>query len=360
MPAVAQNMPEQSDLASDRGTDLEVYRCSGCGLVQLSNAPVPYFRDVIRAAAFSGEMRAFRLEQFKGFIERYSLMGKKIIEIGCGKGEYLSLMQESGGDAYGLENDPGSVASCRKAGLNVAQGYVDHATQQLESGPFDAFFMLNFLEHFPDPNAALRGIGNNLNGGAVGLVEVPNFDMILKRDLFSEFIVDHLLYFTKETLETALRLNGFEVVESRVLWHEYILSAEVRKRPPTDLTRFAANRDRLQSEIEHFIRRFGDRNTAVWGAGHQALTLIALLGLSGRIRYIVDSAPFKQGKFSPATHIPIVAPQMLEEEPVEAVIVMAASYSDEVAGIIRQKYPAKIHVAIVRDSGLEILPDDRP
>ena len=68
---------------------------------------------------------------------------------------------------------------------------------------------------------------------------------------------------------------------------------------------------------------------------------------------MVDSAAFKQGKYTPATHIPIVAPAALDADPVEAVIVMAASYSDEVARILREKFSAKLSVAILRDFGLE-------
>ncbi len=82
---------------------------------------------------------------------------------------------------------------------------------------------------------------------------------------------------------------------------------------------------------------------------------MALAGLAGKIRYVVDSAPFKQGKYTPATHIPIVSADSLRSAPVKAVIIMAASYSDEVARIIREKFSGKIDLAILRDHGLEYL-----
>ena len=80
---------------------------------------------------------------------------------------------------------------------------------------------------------------------------------------------------------------------------------------------------------------------------------MSLLELGPVIRYVVDSAPFKQGKFTPATHLPIVAPSALETDPVDAVIVVAAGYSDEVARTIRARFDPKLHVAIWRESGLE-------
>ncbi|MEQ8187128.1 MAG: methyltransferase domain-containing protein [Candidatus Eremiobacterota bacterium] len=351
MPGAAQFLPDESSLAHDKGIDMEVYQCSGCGLVQLSNEPVPYYKEVIRAAAFSEEMKNFRRKQFKDFIKKFSV--RKIVEIGCGHGEYLSLMKETGVDAYGIEYSEEAVKYCIKNGLMVSKGFIDDSNYRLDYAPFDAFFILNFLEHLPEPNSTLRGIYNNLSDGATGLVEVPNFDMILRKKLFSEFICDHLFYFTMETLNTTLCLNGFEVIQCNEEWYDYIISATVRKRSKTFLSDFDKHQKKLKEHIEEYIRPFD--KVAVWGAGHQALAVISLTELAGKIKYVIDSAPFKQGKYTPATHIPIVPPELLNSDPVDAIIVMAASYSDEVAKIIRQKFHRDINIAILRDSGLEII-----
>jgi len=355
MPRAAQFLPDAESLESDKGVGLEVCQCSGCGLVQLSNESVPYYKDVIRAAAISEEMKDFRRDQFSSFVQKFSLKGKKIIEIGCGHGEYLSVMQQFGVRAYGLEHSRDSVKQCVKNGLKVSEGFIETSDYKLNDAPFEAFFILNFLEHLPDPNSTLRGIYNNLTDDAVGLVEVPNFDMILRKKLFSEFINDHLLYFTKETLNTTLNLNGFEIIECKEIWHDYMISAVVKKRRKLDISYFYKYQEKLKDEIEEYICRFKDKEVAIWGAGHQALAIISLINLAGKIKYVVDSAPFKQGKYTPATHIPIVSPEVLNSDPVDAVIVMAASYSDEVARIIRHKYGNKIEVAILRNSGLEIV-----
>jgi hypothetical protein len=83
--------------------------------------------------------------------------------------------------------------------------------------------------------------------------------------------------------------------------------------------------------------------------------MLALTGIADRIRYVVDSAPFKQGRYTPATHLPIVAPEALRSDPVDAVIVMAASYSDEVVGVIRERCDRNMRVAVLRDFGLQIV-----
>ena len=48
-------------------------------------------------------MKDFRKKQFSRFVNKYSLQRKKIIEIGCGKGEFLSIMQQFIAETYGLE-----------------------------------------------------------------------------------------------------------------------------------------------------------------------------------------------------------------------------------------------------------------
>ena len=356
MPKAAQYMPDERSLASDTGVNLGVGQCAICGLVQLTNEPVPYFREVIRATAVSKEMTDFRMTQFQALITKYSLEKKKIIEIGCGKGEFISIFENFDIDVYGLEFSRASVRYCQNKGLKVEERFIDKPDAVLASAPFDAFYILNFLEHLPDPNTVLSGIRHNLSDGAIGLVEVPNFDMLLRRHLFSEFIGDHLFYFTKETLTATLNRNGYEVIDCREIWHDYILSAIVRKRQPLNISIFQQYQDRIKKEIKQYIARFGSRQVAIWGAGHQALAVIALTHISQQIRYVVDSAPFKQGKFTPASHIPIVPPEQLNTDPVEAVIIMAASYSDEVAGILRNRYGRDVHTAILRDFGLEEVP----
>ncbi|MDP2927680.1 MAG: class I SAM-dependent methyltransferase [Candidatus Omnitrophota bacterium] len=355
MPKAAQFLPDLKSLGSDKGINLELCQCSGCGLAQLNSEPVPYYRQVIRACGISNEMKSFRQRQFGSFVKDFSLKNKRIIEIGCGRGESLSIMNKFGVDAYGLEYSGESVAECVKSRLKVSKGFIQNSAAQLKYAPFEAFFILSFLEHLPEPNSTLRGIYNNLTDNAVGLIEVPNFDMILRKKLFSEFIGDHLFYFSKETLNALLKLNGFDVISCNEVWHDYIISAIVRKRIKLDISDFHKYQVQIKNGVEKYIRRFKGKKVAIWGAGHQALAVISLMDLAGKIRYVVDSAPFKQGKYTPATHIPIVSPDALESDPVDAVIVMAASYSDEVAGIIQQKYGRNIKVSILRDFGLEVV-----
>jgi len=357
MPAVAQNFPTHEEVAKDRGTDFDVVQCSACGLVQLTCGPVAYYRDVIRAAAVSPEMADHRRRQFAEFVSSHGLQGCPVVEIGCGNGEYLRWLQASGAAAHGLENNAAAVDACRQQGLHVQQGFVASAETRIAGGPFDGFLMLSCLEHLPDVNGTLAGIRANLAPSAVGLVEVPNFDMILAEKTVSEFMTDHLLYFTRETLETTLRLNGFEVLDCRPTWHDYILTATVRNRSPLPGEGFAAVTAAVRRDIDGFLGRFPPKSVVVWGAGHQALAALAIHELGHRIAYVVDSAPFKQNRLTPATHVPIRSPAELKSDSrIKAVIVMGASYSDEIRRILRSEYPQPLAVAILRPARLQMDP----
>ena len=351
MPKSAQNFPSAEELNNEFGADLRVCGCANCGLVQLSNKPVPYYKEVIRAAAFSEDMKQFRIGQFQDFVEKYSLYGKKVIEVGCGKGEFLSLMKDAGADVCGIEYADDSVEYCNKQGLNVSKHYIEYAAEELPESPYDCFFIMNFFEHLPDPNATLRTLHLNLTDNGIGLIEVPNFDMIIRNNLFSEFINDHLFYFTKSTLKMVLERNGFEIIECKEVWHDYIISAVVKKRPKVDLTSFNVHQEKIKNELQQYIERHGEGKIAVYGAGHQSLAILSLSEIGNSIEYVVDDATFKQGKYTPATHIPIVSNKALSDNPVGTVIIMAASYSDEVAKKVKNNF--NIRIAILRDFGLE-------
>ncbi len=354
MPGSAQGFLKLEQISQEKGIDIDIYQCPYCGLVQILGEPVPYYRDVIRATGVSAEMAAFRRAQYQEFVSDYALEGKKIIEIGVGCGEYMQFMVPAGADVYGLEHKLESVEKAVGRGLKVLQGYVEDMDYKIPEAPFAGFYSMSYLEHVPKPGIFLRGIANNLTEDAVGLVEVPNFDMMLEKQLFSEFIIDHLSYFTKDTLSRLLEANGFEVLSCESIWYDYILSAVVRKRKRLHLQGFKERQRVKQQSVDHFFseQAAAGRKVAVWGAGHQALADLSLLNMKDKVEFIVDSADFKQNLFTPATHLPIFEPKRINTG-IRAVLIMAAGYSDEIANILKREYPEVEVSAILRENGVE-------
>jgi SAM-dependent methyltransferase len=282
-------------------------------------------------------MAEFRRVQLRRWVETNGLGGKRVLEIGTGRGEYLPLLAEAGVTPFGTEGGAHGARACADEGWPVQHVFPEGEDVVLEHGPFDAFASFNFMEHWPRPREVLRCVARHLVDGAIGLVEVPDFDMILRQRLLTEFIADHLMYFTRETFGQALRLSGFEVLRMDSVWHGYILSAVVRKRAPLSVRGFEQWRAETRVELDRFVDAHRSRGVAVWGAGHQALASLAAFSLGDKIAYVVDSAPFKQGRFTPATHLPIDAPERLLTQPVGAILVMAAAYATEVVARIERE-----------------------
>jgi 2-polyprenyl-3-methyl-5-hydroxy-6-metoxy-1,4-benzoquinol methylase len=338
----------------DEVVNLIIYQCSKCGLIQHNLEPVVYYKEVIRAVAFSPEMGKFRKNQLKKWISKNNLQKKNILEVGCGKGEYLKLIQQAGGEqVFGIEFSENNINIARGLGLNVERGYFDSNYVNDNNNKFNAFTIFSFLEHWPDPNEGLKILHSNLMDDAVGIVEVPNFELILSKGLYSEFTTDHIFYFDKKTLSFVLEKNGFEIISIKPIWYKYILSAEVRKKTPLDVGTFLKVQNTIKKQLNMHIKKFENKKVAIWGAGHQALAVIAMSGIAPYIKYIIDSAQFKQGKFTPATHLPIVSPDNIIVDPPDSILIMAAGYSDEVCKIIQQKFPIIKSIVILRENKLE-------
>ena len=356
MPASAQHMPDAQGVKQDRGLTLDLCQCMGCGLVQFDCEPVDYYRDVIRAGGFSKTMVELRRYQYKHLIDSYHLEGKKFIEVGCGQGEFLKVLSEFPVEVHGIEHDPHLVELARAQGLDVTEGFTETEDTRFAGGLYDVFLSFNFLEHQPDPSTMLQAIYRNLEDDAMGLITVPSFEYIMDHNSYYELIRDHLAYYTFETLTPLLERNGFLVEECEVINRD-TLSVIVKKRPQMDTENLLECYVNLKREMEFYMKYMDawDKKVAVWGASHQGFTLASTTKLGERARYIIDSAPFKQGKFAPASHLPIVGPDHFHEHPVDAIIITAPGYTDEIAASIRRKFGTSVEIRAMRSNHLEMV-----
>lgn len=355
MPKAAQFFPEKTEFSCDTPITLDMYQCSACGLVQLNCAPVDYFRDVITAATLSGKARDSRLAQMRALSGQFGLEGKKVLEIGSARGHMLDVISEAGMEPTGLEAAPAPVAEAKAAGRNIIQGYIGEM-DAIGGGPFDAFVCLNFLEHLPEPGDVIRRIRDNTTPGAAGFVTVPNLDYLLKTRSFYEFVADHLSYFTQKTLAHAFEANGFDVLDCRLINEENDVAVTVKKRPALEVSAQFTEVEALLKDFRRIVSDYSSRGkkTAVWGAGHRTLALMALSGVN-EVSYVIDSAKFKQGRFTPVLHLPIVAPEHLKTDPAALVMVMVPGlYPGEVLKSLERIHP-EADVAILRDNKIVML-----
>lgn len=351
MPESAQGFvhaPEQAGKLAD----LKIRQCSACGLIQLDASPVDYYRSVITSANWSPEMLAFRRSQALDFVNKHHLHGSKVIEIGCATGHFLDLLTEAGAIAQGLEFSESSVAKGQEKGRSIVRGYITEAP--LLNPPYSAAVCINFLEHAPQPLEFLKSIHAILNGDGVALIEVPSLDKVIKNQRYYDFIRDHLSYFSESSLNHALNSAGFEVLEIKDVWHSDDLCATVRKRSYANFSNWLTSNPVI-NEFKSLIESKPSSRCVIWGASHQALSLIALAKPT-TIKFIVDSSPAKQNLYEPTLGLPIFSPEKISCSEIDLVIIMAAGYSDEVHNQLRNTIGFTGAAAILRENSFQLIP----
>ena len=339
-----------------------------------------------------------------------------ILELGAGAGEFLAMWSgvESGSDTssdvssvtsldtasvtslstaanrrqklepyvLGIEHKRELVEKGQAAGLCLYQGFPESCFslegmegKHLQSGKtrpvegqLDAMVQFNFLEHQPNPGEMLSFAYEHLKMGGYFLLTVPSFQYILDHRSYYELLRDHIANYSEESLLCLVQDQGFSLVESRVINRdtiEFLLEKSEKESctafrslgQEVDIGPILENERAIQEDIKKHLeglRQKGER-MAVWGASHQGLTLLSTTALQEEVAYIIDSAPFKQGKYSPASHLPIVDKSHFQKEPVEEILIVAPGYTEEIAGIIRRDLRPCPRVLALRGEKIEEL-----
>jgi SAM-dependent methyltransferase len=181
--------------------------CGVCGFVfQFSAYESAYdrFMDAVYHAydaedLFDFPRRSPENVRAAGMVAKY-LKGKRVpdvLEIGSNKGDLLYLVKERVPRASILGVDPS-----RSSGEHVPT-ICDYFRPELFSSSFDAILLKQVLEHFKDPHAILKSVVALLKEDGILYLDVPNLRQIVSNRT-DGFILEHVLYFTLETLDRVL------------------------------------------------------------------------------------------------------------------------------------------------------------
>jgi SAM-dependent methyltransferase len=138
----------------------------------------------------------------------------KLLDVGCGNGEFLARMRDLGWDTIGVEPDEMAAQIARKRhGLTIHTGTLE--TLPAGNGSFDAITLSHVIEHLPDPLTSLKRSFQFLRPGGRLVVVTPNARSLGSRLFWQNWAgwdpPRHLYIFTPRSLESALRAAGFQI-----------------------------------------------------------------------------------------------------------------------------------------------------
>lgn len=305
---------------------------------------------------YSERFQAYARALAKRLVERYDIRDKNVVEIGCGKGDFLLMLCAAGhnrGVGYDQSYEEREIDPALKDRVRFVRDFYP-ATRPKNSADFISCRQV--LEHLQEPVAMLRDIRKGIDGKMDTVVsfEVPNVMYTLKDLGIWDLIYEHYSYFSANSLARAFALSGFRVVsledafEGQYLAVEALPAADNLAKDGSDgrgeiqvllpyVEAFAEkHRDKVASWSRQLaeMKRLG-RKVVVWGGGSKGIMFLNIMRAHAAISYVVDLNPRKHSRFVPVTGQEIVPPEFLKEFRPDAVITMNPIYREEIAAKLR-------------------------
>jgi SAM-dependent methyltransferase len=266
------------------GDDWHLLRCRACGL---------YFRDPVPSETMrrhydtvyddddtSEHIDERRRTLFSAFLDGFPPARRgRLLDVGCGSGEFLGLARERGWQVEGVE------VSARGAALAGARGLTVHpAVEDLKDESYDLVTLWNVVDFFPRPLAQMRDIRRVLVPGGTVFLRAPNavyqlaawrlsrlalWPPALARLAQEAFFFQPLVW-SPRTLDRLLAAAGFDNVR---LWN-----SEVSRGDPYHGG--SSNREQLVTAIKHGLRALAQ--TVALGTGGRVLVGSSLSALAQR------------------------------------------------------------------------------
>jgi SAM-dependent methyltransferase len=343
--------PEQA-LQYPRG-NLHLGFCSKCGFITdtLFDPSVhDYSAQYEETQGFSACFNAFAKSLAQEQIDAYEIRNKTVLEIGCGKGEFLALMCKLGNNR-GIGIDPAYVPQRNpdsgSAHVEYIQDFYGEKYANLEA---DVICCRHTLEHIGPVGEFVRMLRKTIGGRKDTLVffEVPDVMRVLREGAFWDIYYEHSSYFTAGSLARLFRSAGFEIDRLYLDYDDqYLIITAYPAGGPTQPSLELENdlafleqaigrfKDNCSGRIDYWLNTVTEaaadgQKPVIWGSSSKGVAFLTTLKLTDEIRYVVDINPYKHGKYMPGTGQEIVAPDFLSKYQPQLVIAMNPIYRDEI------------------------------
>jgi len=352
---------EAADAARDFPTgDLAIGLCDACGLVSntaFDAAAHSYGAGYEESQACSPTFSRYATDLAQRLVDRHDLKGRTVLELGCGKGEFLALLCKTGA-AKGIGIDPAFVperlAPEHRAHVQGVQELFDESHAPLVAEA-DFVCCRHTYEHIGHAFEFLSLLRRLLDGRADVPVffDVPEGRTVMHEGAFSEVYYEHCSYFSPGSLSRIFQRAGFRVLD---VWTEYAgqslllearADADAANAPLPDAAEapeaMRESVDRYCDIASESIARWGrlvreraaaGETVVLWGSGSRAVSFLTTIGLLDlqEVAAVVDINPHRQGRHMPGVPQRIVEPAALREIRPSLVIAMNPLYVGEIQG----------------------------
>lgn len=304
----------------------------------------------------SPAFQAFSAELVKHLAQRYHLAGKRVLDIGCGQGEFLRELCHTAG-CTGVGYDAMYAGPVGPDGSG-AEFHSAPAPRAVALPEFDVVTSRHWFEHIDDPYDFLVDLRERAGGrDVVGYLEVPDACYDLATAGW-EVIYPHVSYFDAYSLVRIAERAGWQVEDTGTLFGGMFRFIELsanragRQRHGTDALPGNAERDRQLAAIAGFAGRHEAERASwrqriamlaeegarpvLWGAGSRAVQFLTFADPDHRLAAVVDVNPRKWGRYLPVTAHQVQAPETLSSLKPSAVIITNPSYRTEIAAHLQR------------------------
>jgi len=336
--------------------------CNNCGHIfntSFESELISYTQGYENSLYFSLHFQNYTKSLATYLVNRYSLYGKNIIEIGCGDGDFLKLLCELGNNR-GIGIDP--AYSPQKSENNNPTEKIsfihDFYSEHYSSYKADFICARHVLEHIQNPYDFLStmrySIGKRFKTAV--FIEVPNVLFILQNLGIWDLIYEHYSYFSPYSLSYLFENCGFKVYDLKETYSAQYLTIEALPVKDAKITKrghdeglknlsqfiagFSENYNKKIDSWQHKLKKLKEKGerVVIWGGGSKGVNFLNILEIQNFIDYVVDINPRKQGKYISGTGQKIVPPKFLKIYKPDVIIVMNKIYKDEIQQILKMLY----------------------
>lgn len=347
--------------------DLELGICNACGFisnVRFEPSLVTYDATYEEQQSYSPRFTEFSDALAEHLVSRWGLRNKRIVEIGCGKGDFLAKLCQLGSN-FGVGIDPTAVPG-RLTGPGADRVTILPEFYSRRSGALDADAIVcrHTLEHVRDAALLVRTLRRSLEGRPQTRVffEVPDVLRVLREGAFWDVYYEHCSYFTAGSLARLFRREGFVVDDVRLGFDDQYVLLEGRpnegkstdgvhpaeEMPVAVRAAVTTYEERMEASIAAWRERIeragaGGERVAIWGSGSKCVAFLSETGLADRIAAVVDVNPHRHGHYLPCSAMRIDDPAVLADLRPQLVIVMNPVYMAEIsAQLAEMGVPARV------------------